>query len=106
MREELDKRHIGGDAYRSDCILQEIRAANESFLNKLERLSPSQNLRSDEAVEVDNDYFMLHSDIPLGEELGIETTNDFGAIGDSGGQSQSLIDMVMAAVEFTAVVET
>jgi hypothetical protein len=23
MREELDKRNIGGDAYRSDCILQE-----------------------------------------------------------------------------------
>jgi hypothetical protein len=89
MREELDKRNIGGDAYRSDCILQEIRAANESFINKLERLSPSQNLRSDEAVEVENNYFMLHSNIPLGEELGIETTVDDGARGDDGEQSQS-----------------
>jgi hypothetical protein len=32
---------------------------------------------------------MLHSDIPLGEELGIETTVDDGARGDDGEQSQS-----------------
>ena len=89
LREELNKRNVGGDAYRADCVLDEIKAANDSFLSKLERLSPTQISR-EEAVEVGEDYFILDSEIPLGEELSISDSEGRDSGGESGGGTHAL----------------
>ena len=39
MRTELNDRNSGGDLYKAGCVLEEIKAANESFLGKIKDLS-------------------------------------------------------------------
>ena len=39
MRTELDSWNVGGNLYKAGCVLDDIKAANESFLGKLQYLS-------------------------------------------------------------------
>ena len=39
MRTELNARNVGGDLYKVGCVLDEIKAANESLLGELQYLS-------------------------------------------------------------------
>ena len=39
MKTELNARNIDGDLYKAGCVLDDIKAANESFLVKLQCLS-------------------------------------------------------------------
>ena len=38
MRNALNERNLGGDLRKSGCVLDEIKAANEYFISKLENL--------------------------------------------------------------------
>ena len=39
MRTEINDQNVGEDLYKSGCVLDDIEAANESFLGKLQYLS-------------------------------------------------------------------
>ena len=39
MRTEINAQNVGEDLYKSGCVLDDIEAANESFLVKLQCLS-------------------------------------------------------------------
>ena len=39
IRNELNEKNVGGGLHKAGCILDEIKAANEYFLSKLQNLS-------------------------------------------------------------------
>ena len=50
MRIELNEMNVGVDLHRHGCVLDEIKAANEYFLPKLENLSGKSNGNYDREV--------------------------------------------------------
>ena len=50
MRIELNEMNVGVDLHRYGCVLDEIKAANEYFLPKLENLSGKSNGNYDREV--------------------------------------------------------
>ena len=43
MRNELNERNVGGDLHKTGCVIDEIKAANEYFLSKLQSFSGKSN---------------------------------------------------------------
>ena len=63
MRNELNERNVGGDLYKSGCVLDTIKSANEKFLSKLQIVLGTSNSNNEEEVEIANDSFFLNDDI-------------------------------------------
>ena len=98
MREELNRRNVGGDAFRADCVLDDIKIANESFLSKLGEMPGVNNRKNeDRAEEIAEDYFVLNYSHPFedvgggvggsdsaGDGVRSDSAGD-GVRGDSGG---------------------
>ena len=74
----MNERNVGGDLHKSGCVLDEIKAANEYFLSKLENLSGKSNSNYDGEVVIANAYLAFNNVIEQQEELDIDG-------GDSGG---------------------
>ena len=55
MRTELDSRNVGGNLYKAGCVLDDIKAANESFLGKLQYLSGTNTGEDGQAEEKTED---------------------------------------------------
>ena len=79
IREELNKRNVGGDSYRAECILEDIKKANDSFLIKLNRLSAPTERENNRDDQVEDDFFILDADAPLEEELAMVDNNGSGS---------------------------
>ena len=60
MRTELHARNVGGELYKAGCVLDEIKAATESFLGKLQGLSGTNKGEDGQAEEKTKDYFVLN----------------------------------------------
>ena len=60
MRTELNARNVGGDLYKSGCVFDDIKAANESFLGKLQYLSGKNTGEDGQSQEKSEDYFVLN----------------------------------------------
>ena len=80
MRNELNERNVGGDLHKSGCVLEEIKAANEYFLSKLENLSGKSNSNYEGEVVIANDYFVLNNGIEHHEALEIDGGGSGGGI--------------------------
>ena len=89
MREELNRRNVGGDAFRADCVLDDIKIANESFLSKLGEMPGVNNRKNeDRAEEIAEDYFVLNYSHPfedVGGGVGGSDSAGDGVRSDSGG---------------------
>ena len=77
---ELNERNVGGDLHKPVCVLDEIKAANECFLSKLENLSGKSNSNYEGEVVIANDYFVLNNGIEHHEELEIDGGGSGGGI--------------------------
>ena len=55
IRTELNARNVGGDLYKAGCVLDKIKAANESFLGKLQDLSGTNTGKDGQAEEKTED---------------------------------------------------
>ena len=71
-RRIFKKQHVGGDLQKSGCILDEIKAANEYFLSKLQNFSGQSNSKYDGEVVIANDYFVFNNVIDQQEELEVD----------------------------------
>ena len=60
MRTELNARNVGGDLNKVGCVLDNIKAANESFLGNLQYLSGKNTGEGGRAQEKSEDYFVLN----------------------------------------------
>ena len=60
MINELNERNIGGDLHKAGCILDEIKAANEYFLSKLQKFSEKYNSNYDGEVVIANYYYFFN----------------------------------------------
>ena len=67
-RRIFKQQHVGGDLQKSGCILDEIKAANEYFLSKLQNLSGKYNSNYDGEVVIANYYFVFNDVIDQQEE--------------------------------------
>ena len=61
MRNELNERNSGEDLYRSGCVLDRIKAANEYFLSKIDNFSGKSNSNYDREVVIANDCFVFYN---------------------------------------------
>ena len=59
-RTELNAQNVGGDLYKAGCVLDEIKAANESFLIKLQYLLATNTGKDGKAEEKTKDDFVLN----------------------------------------------
>ena len=67
-RNELNESNVGGDLHKAGCVHDEIKAANDYFLSKLQNLSGKSNSNYDGEVVMANYYFVLNNDIDQQEE--------------------------------------
>ena len=72
MRNELDGSNVGGDLWKSGCVLNEIKADNEKFLSKLQNLWGTSNSNNDEEVKIARYFFVLNDVIDQQEELEVD----------------------------------
>ena len=80
MRNELNKRNVGGYLHKSGCILDKIKADNEYFLLKLENFFGKYNSNYDGEVVIANDYFVWNNVNDHQEELYIDSGGGGGGI--------------------------
>ena len=69
MRTELNAWNIGGELYKAGYVLDEIKAANESFLGKLQYLSGTNTGEDGQAEEKTDDYFILNDEYVEEEDV-------------------------------------
>ena len=69
MRMELNSQNISGDLYKAGCVLEKIKAANESFLGKLQDLSGTNTREYGQAEENADDYFVFNDQYVEEEEV-------------------------------------
>ena len=60
MRTELNAQNFGLDLYITGFIFEEIKAADKSFLGKLQDLSGTNTGEDVQAEEMTEDYFVLN----------------------------------------------
>ena len=77
---ECNERNIGDDLYKSECVIDKIKLANEYFLSKLQNLSLKSNSKYDGEVVISNDYFVLNIVIYQQEELEVDGGGGGGGI--------------------------
>ena len=80
MINELNDRNVGVYLYKSGCVLDKIKAANEYFLSKLQNFLVTSNSNNDEEVVISNDSFVLNDDIDQQEELEVDDGGGGGGI--------------------------
>ena len=80
MRNELDERNVGGDLQKYECILDEIKQANEYFLSKIQNSLGKSNNDYDGEVVIANDYFVFNNVIDQHEELEVYGCGGGGGI--------------------------
>ena len=68
-RTELNAQNVGGDLYKAGCVLEEIKAANESFLRKLQYLLATNTGKDGQAEEKTKDDFVLNYQYVEKEEV-------------------------------------
>ena len=66
---DLNAQNVGGDLYTGECVLDEIKAANESLLGKLQYLSGTNTGEYGQAEENTEDYFVLNDQYVEEEEV-------------------------------------
>ena len=88
----MNDRNVGGGLYKSGCVLEKIKAANENFISKLQTLSGTSNNSNDEEVEITNDYFVLNGDIDQQEELEVYGGGGSGVISPPVAQTEMVND--------------
>ena len=76
----IERKNVGGNLQKSGCCPDEIKAANEYFLSKLENLSGKYNSNYDGEVVIANDYFVLNNVIDQNKELDIDGGGGGGGI--------------------------
>ena len=69
MRTEINAWNVGGDLYKAGCVLDEIKAGNESFLGKLQYLSGTNTGEDVQAEEKTDDYFILNDEYVEEEDV-------------------------------------
>ena len=69
MKTELNARNIGGDLYKQGCVLDDIKAANESFLVMIQYLLGTNTEEYGQAQEKSKDYFVLNDQYVKEEEV-------------------------------------
>ena len=69
MKTELNARNIGGDLYKQGCVLENMIAANESLLVKLQYLSGTNTWEYDQSQENSKDYFVLNDQYVKEEDV-------------------------------------
>ena len=72
MRNELNDMNVGGDLYKSGCVIDKIKSANENFLTKLQNFLGTSNSNNYEEVEITNYYSFFNDDIDHQEELEVD----------------------------------
>ena len=89
---EFNDINIGGDLYKSGCVLDEIKASDEKFLSKIQNLLGKFNSNNDEEVEIKNYYFVLNNDIDQKEGLEVDGGGDGGGITPPVAQTETAND--------------
>ena len=69
MINEFNEKNVGGYLNKAGCLFDEIKAANEYFLSKLQNLSGKYNSNYDGEVVIANDYFVFNNFIGQQEKL-------------------------------------
>ena len=69
MRTEPNAWNVGGDLYKPRCVLEKIKAANESLLVKIQYLSSTNTGEDGQAEENTKDCFFLNDAYVEEEEV-------------------------------------
>ena len=69
MRTELNAWNVGGDLYKAGCVLDKIKAGNESFLGKIQDLSGTNTGEDGQAEEKTEDYFIFNDEYVEEEDM-------------------------------------
>ena len=69
MRTELNDQNFGGYLYKAVCILEKIKAANESFLGDIQYLSGTNTLEDGQSEENTEDCLVFNDQYVEEEEV-------------------------------------
>ena len=107
LKTELNNRNVGGDPYKADCVLNEIKEANCNFLSELKLLTDSPNSTKTGGIQTSQDYFILGDNNDESEGAVVNDNTSIGLVSTGGNVGQSneeggdSNDLTMASVNDT-----